>query len=275
MVQELGLTLIVLAIAGGLILASIAVWALAAVNWWSGERLIPWRERRPDVWSPTAVALVAIWTAVNQGAALTAPTPREDITLRDVQATSIVSLVTVIVLLGVLAVSRRGSLADFGVRLRQSGEQAYYGLGGFLASWLPVLMVSAATIPLRSPENQHVFLQFVREDAGPIAILWTAVAAAVLAPLAEELMFRVVLQGALEVFLPPAAAIGVVAILFSFVHGWPDVLPIIPLALILGYVFHRQRSYVAVVVLHALFNLAMLSLTLLAPETVPEGPVGG
>jgi membrane protease YdiL (CAAX protease family) len=40
-------------------------------------------------------------------------------------------------------------------------------------------------------------------------------------------------------------------------------LPLLPLALVLGYVYDRRHSYLAVVVLHALFNLTMLAAQLL------------
>ena len=41
----------------------------------------------------------------------------------------------------------------------------------------------------------------------------------------------------------------------------------LPLALILGYVYYRRQSYLAVVVLHALFNGTMVTLSRL-----PQGP---
>jgi len=41
-------------------------------------------------------------------------------------------------------------------------------------------------------------------------------------------------------------------------------LPLVPLALILGYVYYRRHSYLSVVLLHALFNGANLWLALIA-----------
>jgi membrane protease YdiL (CAAX protease family) len=98
-----------------------------------------------------------------------------------------------------------------------------------------------------------------------------ALAAVVLAPLAEELMFRVVIQGWLESREKPAAAITTTALLFSVIHGLPDAIGLFPLALILGYVYRRTHSYLAVVVLHGLFNAFNLSMVLLArPEQAVE-----
>jgi membrane protease YdiL (CAAX protease family) len=87
-----------------------------------------------------------------------------------------------------------------------------------------------------------------------------ALAVAVVAPLSEELLFRVVLQGWLTERISATVAVPVVAIVFAAVHGWRDGLALLPLALILGYVFARRRSYLAVVTTHALFNSVMFGL---------------
>ena len=94
----------------------------------------------------------------------------------------------------------------------------------------------------------------------------------VLAPAAEELIYRVAIQGSLVRWMSPNRAMLVVALLFSSVHGWPDMLALFPLALILGYVYHQRHSFLAVVVLHALFNAMNLfnALLLQSDETVPS-----
>ena len=89
------------------------------------------------------------------------------------------------------------------------------------------------------------------------ALVGAAVLATILAPLTEELMYRVTLQEGLEKFAPGNASIWLTALLFAGVHsvnGRPDALPLFPLALILGYVYRQTHSYVAVFTLHALFN---------------------
>ena len=87
-------------------------------------------------------------------------------------------------------------------------------------------------------------------------------AAIVLAPLVEELVFRVVLQTALIDWIGPGQAVCGVALLFAAIHGWPDMLPLIPLALILGTHYALRRSYVTVVLIHMLFNASNLLLAL-------------
>jgi uncharacterized protein len=83
------------------------------------------------------------------------------------------------------------------------------------------------------------------------------------APLSEELLFRVTFQGPLEARLPLSWAITIPAFVFAGVHGLHDALPLLPLALVLGALYHLRRSYVAIVTAHACFNAAFLVLALL------------
>jgi uncharacterized protein len=159
-------------------------------------------------------------------------------------------------------VSRRNRLADYGVELRGLRTEIRCGGLGFLASVPPVLVVGALTAPLRTDERVHPFLQLLKETPGGRGVFEIALAAVVTAPLAEELVFRVVFQGLLEQKLPAWAAILIPAVTFAVIHGWPDCLPLLPLAIVLGIVFHRRHSYAGVVTLHAMFNAANLIISL-------------
>lgn len=174
----------------------------------------------------------------------------------DLAATALESLaVTVIALVLVAsAFSPIHRPEDFGFTARNLREQIFTGAMGFMAALVPVLLVILLSSPLRGDDKLHPFLKLLEEQLSVTDLSLIFLTAAVLAPIKEELLFRVILQPFLQGFLPPAAAIGVVALVFAAVHGLPDALAIVPLALILGYVFHRTRSFLAVVTLHALFN---------------------
>lgn len=138
------------------------------------------------------------------------------------------------------------------------------GMRGFLLCVVPVALVLVATHSLRSKKTQHSLLKLLTESPDLQTVGSVFLAAVVLAPLVEELVFRLFLQSWLESFLRPVVAIIIVALGFSAVHGWPDMLPLIPLALVLGGLFYVTRSYVAVVVTHALFNLTNIILAVLS-----------
>lgn len=136
------------------------------------------------------------------------------------------------------------------------------GFRGFLAAIIPTGLLLLALLAFRSPETQHPLLRLLRGDQNwPVLMLLTT-SAVVAAPLSEELLFRVILQGWLTHRCGSAVGITLVAVLFAFIHGWRDGLALVPLALILGYIYDRRRDYTAVVATHALFNLANLLLAL-------------
>ena len=162
-------------------------------------------------------------------------------------------------------VSTESHSSGIGMRINHFREQLRIGVYGFFAAVLPMTISMFATLPFRDAENQHSLLKKLMESPDVTTALIIAVTAVIAAPLFEELIYRVILQGWLTTIFPASVAIPFVAVLFAIAHGWRDGLALMPLALILGYVFHRQHSYLAVVVIHALFNATMLTLQLLTP----------
>jgi membrane protease YdiL (CAAX protease family) len=151
---------------------------------------------------------------------------------------------------------------ECGIALEHVPRQLLDGCAGFLAAVAPVMVVILVTWSFRSEKTQHGFLQLLRAEPTASNVLLIAAAAVVLAPLAEELLFRVFVQGWMQPHLPPALAILISSTLFCIAHSFPDSLPLFPLAVILGTIYYRRNSYLAVVVTHALFNAANLLLLL-------------
>jgi len=164
-------------------------------------------------------------------------------------------------------VSTESHSSGIGMRIIHFREQLRIGVYGFFAAVLPMTISMFATLPFRDAENQHSLLKKLMESPDVTTASIIAVTAVIAAPLFEELIYRVILQGWLITICPASVAIPLVAVLFAIAHGWRDGLALMPLALILGYVFHRQHSYLAVVVIHALFNATMLTLQLLSPTS--------
>jgi membrane protease YdiL (CAAX protease family) len=192
--------------------------------------------------------------------------PVQKLALQEVQSACAVSLVVLIFMLSLLALSGRSRRRDAGVTLQLWKQDLLIGSLGFLASLLPVFLVLWVTSSWRSRETTHSFFKIMQDNPGGEGVAWVGLAAVILAPLTEEIVFRVILQGWLETRLAPRWAIGIVALVFAAVHGFPDSLALLPLALILGYVYHRRHSYLAVVVLHAWFNTWNLVFSLLVGQ---------
>lgn len=251
-----------------LLAGSLAVWAILISRWNRGWPALPFRERPgAELGTGTVIASVVLWILSQFLAGLFYPPIAA--TLDSVKFATLSNVLTFVFVVAFLEAawgirSGASSFPDLGLSTHDLPQEIALGVSGFFASLLPVLAVLLLTYPLRSESTQHSFLQFLRRDSSFVAIVWLVIAVGIMAPLAEELLFRVVLQGSLQRRLPPEIAIGISSALFASVHNWPDLLALLPLAAILGYIYHQQNSYLAVVVLHGLFNLANLVLMLLS-----------
>ena len=158
---------------------------------------------------------------------------------------------------------------DFGLRRHGLKTDLQFAVWGMLLAQLPVHLLEYPLQTWRA-EDPHPMLELLKNSTNHWQTLpWIALEVVVLAPLVEELLFRVVLQGALEREIPAVWATILTAAAFACIHQSADWLPLFPLALILGYIYYRRRSYVAVVVLHGLFNAVSLLAALLVTKIIP------
>ena len=100
----------------------------------------------------------------------------------------------------------------------------------------------------------------------PFAIMAALVLVVILAPLAEELLFRGWLYTALRWRFGFAAAFWATSLLFAVAH-WESThlyaLAILPIGLVLGHVRERTGSVRATTLFHMIYNLSGLALTFL------------
>lgn len=169
---------------------------------------------------------------------------------------------------------RRG-LTGFGLtRLSLPRDAAIGTLGWLAALALCGLIVLATEQVLRvvAPDfhpPEHTVFQLLQDPATwpPLRVL-ALLGAALLAPAAEELLFRGILQTALTRVLPPRgrsmrhrwAAILMVAVVFGAMHsGTPHHMPaLVGLGVLLGFLYERTGSLRACILLHMLFNVKSL-----------------
>lgn len=163
-------------------------------------------------------------------------------------------------------IARGASLADLGLGDVRPAEDLRLAVGGLALVVAPVLAFAYA-VNLWVP-YEHPIVDLLRAQRDSTALAIVALSAVVVAPLAEELFFRRVLQGWLEKRLPQAdggQAVGLAAAAFALAHAGQGLafLPLFPLALVLGHLVRRTGSIVPAVLLHGLFNAVSLALLLL------------
>ncbi|MCA9022281.1 MAG: CPBP family intramembrane metalloprotease, partial [Planctomycetaceae bacterium] len=185
--------------------------------------------------------------------------PSQSITVVQIMQSSLITFTFGTILVLMLALAHFDVLQKLGFRLNDLRQQLRDGTVGFLLALLPVIALLLLTYPFRSEESLHPFFLLLKAQPHLSTISWIFISAVIIAPLFEELIYRVLFQGWLERLLPPVAAILVSSFIFSVVHGFPDCIPLFPLALVLGTLFYYRRSYFAIVVTHALFNAINLA----------------
>jgi len=133
-------------------------------------------------------------------------------------------------------------------------------LPSMLLRFLLVLVITQLTgaVPDRNP-----LLEILDSETGPLLLLLIVFTAVVVAPIAEELQFRVVLLGGLQQVGLPRLGILLSSTMFTLAHGFPDCIALIPLTAGLCYTWQRRGSYLTCVLLHFLFNLFNILLAVL------------
>ncbi|MFM7055426.1 MAG: lysostaphin resistance A-like protein [Planctomycetota bacterium] len=138
-----------------------------------------------------------------------------------------------------------------------------------LAAWFPTMLLRfllvvtmQAVTGEEAPSNP--LLEMITSGAAGGLLAMIIFLGIIMAPLAEELQFRVVLLGGLLQSTSRWLALAVSSVTFSLLHGLPDGFALLPLAFALGYAFERRQSYVTVVIIHFLFNSLNLGVALLA-----------
>jgi len=244
---------------------SLAVWVLVIWRALRGLPPLTKKEEGPVAWAAVPVFATFVVAMVFPQFILGLALSADSTPLAKVQWRAVAMAVQGLSVAGLLLAAGPVKRQDFGWDPSHWRRDALVGAAGFLASLIPVFLVNALVdkLKLRPEGVKHLFFKILEADSRTAVLAWIAVSVVVLAPLAEELTYRVLLQGWCQSHFSPWAAILFSALIFSTVHGMPDCVPLFPLALVLGYVYHRTRSYVAVVVLHALFNATNLTLSVL------------
>ena len=154
------------------------------------------------------------------------------------------------------------------LRLRYtSAGDLRLALGVWVLCWVVIALTYVALSPILGPPRDAM-LQLLRfgsdmsrlPPAGPIALGLIVARACLLAPLAEELLFRGALFGWARRRLPATPTVLLTAALFAGIHMMPLLLPVTFLfGVAAGWVRERTGSTLPFFVMHVLNNVLMLA----------------
>ncbi len=262
---------IILYVIGTLVCGSLAYFWLRI----RGGR-IDWGPDRPNRldWTSIAVVVVAFWACAWIGSATTGMFDIQSQTPEDAGAIQLAFTNAAALLGGAIA------CAVIGLKKFQAGWRGFGLVTGFarrdliitgatlLALW-PLVMGSLfwSEILVRaalgdSAIHDHSAIALLENEALPTWIHWLVIlTAAVLAPIAEEMFFRGILQTRFfNALHSRRGAVIATALCFAIMHGDQPaaVLPIAVLGIILGVLYEMTGSLLAPILVHTLFNTKSL-----------------
>ncbi|HRU07581.1 MAG TPA: CPBP family intramembrane metalloprotease [Candidatus Brocadiia bacterium] len=254
--------------------AGAGFWAVGVARLWRRRPLAPQGEALPAPWSwwdvvklAATVQALVIAQAAMVAAFTGGPPGRERLASANLAAWAATLLIGLAVVRG-----RGATLAAAGFARRRLGCLALAGAAWGLAFWPLNLAIVAAQawalgrLGLRL-EEQYVVRQILMAQEAPTLAIMVA-HAVIVAPLAEEFLFRALLIPLLERRMRPGFAIALSAALFTAVHGSAHAaLPIMALGLFLGFLYQRTRTLAAPVACHLTFNLVSMTIILAARPT--------
>ncbi len=122
-------------------------------------------------------------------------------------------------------------------------------------------------------EGMQESVKLLQEAKDPLVVALMALAAVVVAPLAEEVVFRGYLYPAAKHFCGPPGAMLFSSLVFAAAHGNAvALLPLFVLAMLLCLVYELTGSIWASISVHFLFNAATVGLQLLARFGIIDVP---
>jgi membrane protease YdiL (CAAX protease family) len=247
------------------------------------QTLIPYEPRSPVPWNGWDVLLLVFIVMMLDVVALRGTSQGQDLEVAQIspRAVAMASLAHGIALffaIAFLSAKAQANIDDLGFDLRKLRSDIVLGLKTFVAVIAPVNGLQLLLVQLIPSEHP---LQKLTQDHPVFELVaLAAVAAVIVAPLFEEFVFRVLLQGWLEKSVAglqpsdetgtsatpaPAGYLAIVAVslIFGMLH-WghgPDPIPLFVFSLIVGYVYHQTHRIIAPLVVHVCFNsLAVLDL---------------
>ncbi len=151
-------------------------------------------------------------------------------------------------------------LPDGWFRVSLRGWWWLWGLGGYFAALPLVIIVSLVNQKIwQGQGGSNPIVPIALDGKDNIALALFVVTAAVAAPLFEEILFRGFLLPSLTRYMPTWGAIALSSFIFAIAHlSLSEVLPLMTLGMVLGFVYARSRNLLASMLLHGLWNSGTL-----------------
>lgn len=269
---------------------SIAAWGEIVRRVSRGHEIVPHQPRSRAPWGLADFGFAfALWLTLGLAAHLLLramglaaepgqdlPGAREQFFLVLLQM--LATLAAAAISVALLALRYDVTLRELGIDLSRLGSDVRLGGIAFLVLAPPTYLLQFTLVQF--VESKHPIMELLADDRDPWLIAVCAVSAVLVAPLVEEYFFRGLLLGALERLaekIPHPAAgetgdrrpwwpVWVSALFFALMHvlHGPDWIPLLFLAVGLGYLYRQTQRLVPCIVVHFLLNAMSFSMFVLS-----------
>jgi membrane protease YdiL (CAAX protease family) len=270
-----------------LMAASVGFWVATARRVHLADApLAPYRPRRPTPCSGfdlLLVGLLAIFLEAIAQSAVQGTTNAQPggTSIAALAAVSVSRVVWIALSLAYLLVKCRAKLEDLGVETHHLLAHVRLGCWLFVGAALPVYALQVFLTEGIGWRSKHPVVDIAQQQATLGVMLATTLIVVIVAPLAEEFYFRVMLQGWLEKKVSQSREVGhdesqsdleappgvlpitISSLFFALMHysHGPDPIPLFVLGLFFGYAYRQTHSIYAPLTIHMLVNsLGMLRL---------------
>lgn len=145
-------------------------------------------------------------------------------------------------------------------QLKLRSKWLFWGIGGYFAALPLVILISLLNQKIwQGQGGSNPILPIALEGKDNGALLLFFVTAAIAAPIFEEILFRGFLLPSLTRYMPVWSAIVLSSFIFALAHlSLSEVLPLMVLGMVLGFVYSRSRNLLSSMLLHSLWNSGTL-----------------
>ena len=190
------------------------------------------------------------------------------ITLKAILANSVVYSSLILGIFGVMGFQRESAVEFFGLRPARFPKAAGTGLLWLVATY-PLILATQSFVQaiFGETDDSQMIVRYFIEHPDPRHRAAVIVMAVIVAPVAEEILFRGYFYGVIRRFGGRLAAILTSSLLFAAIHvHLPSMLGLGILAVILCLLYERTGSLWATITMHATFNATTIAVLIFFPE---------
>jgi uncharacterized protein len=190
------------------------------------------------------------------------------INLKVIAANSIVYSCLIFGIFGIIGLQGHSPLAFFGLEPRRFSRAAGTGLLWLLATYPLILAAQWFVQSFGSDgDDAQEIVRYFLTHPDPLHRISVIVMAVIVAPVAEEILFRGYFYGVIRRYGGRLPAILTSSLLFAAIHGnLPSMPGLAILAVILCLLYERTGSLWATITMHAAFNATTIAALIFFPE---------